>query len=190
MITSDHGQIDIRRTCNPNRVLEKAGLISIAEDGTATNVRAYARGVGTSAQVFVVDKTAYDETYRVLCEAAKSGLYGFERCFTKKEVEELEHLSGAFDFVLETDGYTSFGDRLSAEYYTNFDITDYRTGRATHGHLPDKGPQPTMLLVGPDFKAGVHVERRSTLDTAPTLAHVLGVSLPDADGTVIEEILV
>jgi len=189
VITSDHGQIDIRRTCNPNRVLEKAGLITLDEKGNATDMRAYVRGVGTSAQVFVTDKSAYDETYRVLCEAAKSGLYGFERCYTRDEIAQKEHLSGAFDFVLETDGYTSFGDGIGEEYFTNFDTTDYRTGHATHGHLPDKGPQPTMLLVGPDFKAGVQIERRCTLDTAPTLARVLGVSLPDADGTVIEDIL-
>lgn len=190
VITSDHGQIDICRTCNPNRVLEKAGLIALDETGKATNMRAYARGVGASAQVFVTDKSAYDETYRVLCEAAKSGLYGFEHCYTRDEIAQKEHLSGDFDFVLETDGYTSFGDGIGEQYFTNFDTTDYRTGRATHGHLPDKGPQPTMLLVGPDFKAGVHIERRSTLDTAPTLARVLGLSLPDADGRVIEEILV
>ena len=189
VLTSDHGQIDIKRTCNPNRLLVDAGLITYDADGNLATKRAYVRGIGTSAQVFVTDKSAYEQTYRLFCEAAASGLYGFERCYTREEIKEFEHLDGDFDFVLETDGYTSFGDRFGDTYFTNFDVSDYRTGRATHGHLPDKGPQPTMLLVGPDFKAGVQIERRSTLDTAPTLAKILGASLPDADGTVIEEIL-
>ena len=189
VITSDHGQIDIKRTCNPNRLLEQAGLITYDAQGNIETMRAYVRGTGASAQVFVKDKTAYEQTYRLFCDAQASGLYGIERCYKREEVKELIHLDGDFDFVLEGDGYTAFADGEGDTYFTPFDTSDYRTGRATHGHYPDKGPQPTMLLVGPDFKAGVQIERRSTLDTAPTLAKVLGLNLPDADGTVIEEIL-
>ena len=46
-----------------------------------------------------------------------------------------------------------------------------------------------MLCVGPSFRAGAVVERRNTVDMAPTVAKIRGWSLPDADGTVIDEIL-
>ena len=57
----------------------------------------------------------------------------------------------------------------------------------THGYLPDKGPQPSMFMIGPDFNKGVEIERRDTIDMAVTLAKIFDLSLPDADGKVIEE---
>ena len=45
------------------------------------------------------------------------------------------------------------------------------------------------MAAGPDVRPGVVVERRPMVDEAPTMARMLGFSMPDADGTAIEEIL-
>ncbi|MCQ2427653.1 MAG: alkaline phosphatase family protein, partial [Clostridia bacterium] len=109
--------------------------------------------------------------------------------YTKEEIEEKEHLGGPFSFVIETDGYTSFAEDWKRPMVKQLDLTDYRFGKATHGHYPDKGPQPVFVAYGPDIKAGVVLDRRPTVDEAPTYARILGVELPDADGHAIEEIL-
>lgn len=108
---------------------------------------------------------------------------------THDQVEEKEHLKGEFSFVLETDGYTSFGNAWNRPLVSSFDITDYKFGRATHGHLPDKGPQPVFIACGPDIKKGVVLQRKNIIDIAPTMAEILEFSLPDADGIAIKEIL-
>ena len=69
------------------------------------------------------------------------------------------------------------------------DFTDFRYGRASHGYLPELGPQPVFLAKGPSFKENVTIPRRPIVDEAPTYAKILGVSLPEADGVAIDEFL-
>ena len=66
----------------------------------------------------------------------------------------------------------------------------YTAEEATHGYYPDKGPQPVFIGYGPDIKPGVVLERRPTVDEAPTYARVLGVGMPWADGHAIDEFFV
>ena len=74
-------------------------------------------------------------------------------------------------------------------FYSDYNFEDYRYGKATHGHLPDKGPQPIFCAKGPAFCDDVVMERANLVDEAPTYAKVLGVELRDADGKVLEELL-
>jgi hypothetical protein len=124
-----------------------------------------------------------------LCDLRDEGIYGFSKVFTREEIAELEHLDGDFAFVLESDGYTSFSDSCKRPLIAPVDLTDFRFGKATHGYYPDLGPQPTLLAKGPHIKEGVVLDRRPIVDEAPTYAKLLGVDLPDAQGSPIEEIL-
>ena len=98
-------------------------------------------------------------------------------------------LAGGFSFVVETDGFTSFHSDGQRPAVRPFDIEDYRYGRASHGHMPEKGPQPPMLVSGPAFARHVTLETASILDEAPTFAAALGLSLEQADGRVLKELL-
>ena len=69
------------------------------------------------------------------------------------------------------------------------DFTDFRFGRATHGYLPELGPQPVFLAKGPSFKENVSLPTRPIVDEAPTYARLLSVELPEAQGTPITELL-
>ena len=91
--------------------------------------------------------------------------------------------------MLETDNYTSFGDHAVRPLVTAADNGDYRKGRATHGYLPSKGPCPVFYAKGPAFRDGVVVEDGRLIDEAPTFARVLGISLPNPDGSPVTEIL-
>ena len=98
-------------------------------------------------------------------------------------------MAGPFSFVLETDGYTSFGDEINRPLVQNHDSADYRYGKATHGYLPAKGPQPVFLAKGPDFNEKVIMKRGRLIDQAPTYAKLLGTALPNADGNAIESFI-
>ena len=101
----------------------------------------------------------------------------------------MEHRDGDFSFVLETDGHTSFSDNCLPPFISQVDLTDFRLGYATHGYLPDNGPQPIFVAKGPAFQSGATLERRPIVDVAPTLAEVLGLALPEAQGTSMTELL-
>ncbi len=192
ILASDHGQMDIMRWCHPNILLANAGLIKLDKDNNTLEARAYIKAVGGSAQVFISDpndKEAYDLTYKVFSDAVKSGLYGFERIYTREECQKEERLSGDFAFVLESESRTAFGWEPFGPYYTSYDLSDYRTGQATHGYNPKKGPQPSMIMIGPDFKEGAVIENCHNVDIAPTVAHIFGLDMPDVDGKVLKDAL-
>lgn len=191
-LVSDHGQRDIKRTIKPNVYLADHGFITLDEKGRAKSWRAYCLSNAMSSYVFLSnpgDKELYDSVYSLLKFLCSEGIYGISKVFTREETEAAEHLSGSFSFVLESDGYTSFSDACKRPAIAPFDLSDYRFGQATHGYLPDLGPQPVFLAKGPHIKKSVRLERRPIVDEAPTYAKILGVELPDAQGSAINEIL-
>lgn len=191
-IVSDHGQLNISRSVSPNAMLAKHGLIDVDADGKITDWRAFCKSAALSSQVYLKDpsdKQAYDATYALLSDMCKAGIYGISRVYTAEEAEREEHLKGGFSFVLESDGFSSFSNDWKGPYVRTLDNSDYRFGHATHGHQPDKGPQPTLIAFGPDINEGAVVERASIVDEPVTVAKVLGLDLGDTDGKVIEGIL-
>ena len=192
IVLSDHGQINVTRIISPNVWLVDNGLIRLAEDGTVKECDAYVQSAAASAHVYLSrpdDKALWDRVYKLLSDMAAEGIYGFERVYTSEEVWERYGLRGEFSFVLETDGYTGFAERLVRPAVTGHDPGDYRQGRGTHGHEPHKGPQPPFIAKGPSFRAGVTVAEGNVLNHAPTVARVLGLELRDAVGCAVEEIL-
>ena len=192
VLVSDHGQRDICRSINLNVLLADRGLIDVDGDGAVRDWRAYCLSNAMSANVYLKDPedaALRERVGRCLEELREEGVYGVGRVFTAEQAREEEGLSGGFSFVVESDGYTSFGDRAVRPLVQNFDVSDYRFGRATHGYLPDLGPQPVFVARGPDFREGAALERGRVVDEAPTYARLLGVELPQAEGRAREAFL-
>ncbi len=192
VLLSDHGHIGITRVISPNVYLADAGYITLDEEESLVSYDAFVKGVGASAQVYLSrpeDRELYMGVYNLLLDMADEGIYGFERVYTTEETERLYGLTGGFSFVLEGDGYTSFGDHVARPSVRGFDTSDYRFGRGTHGHLPTKGPQPVFIASGPSFKSGVVIPEGSIIDHAPTLAVALGADMPEAEGAPVWDIL-
>lgn len=191
VMMSDHGQMNISRWAHPNVLLREGGFITCNDKDEIVDIKAYAKSNGASCLIYVTDKNdsvIRKNLYNFLTEKMKTGLYGFSEIFTESEIREKERLGGNFDFCLETDGSTSFGWEHYGPYFTSYDTNDYRTGKATHGYLPDKSYQPTMIVCGPSFNKGVTIDRRPSVDFAPTIAKIYGWNLP-ADGCSIDELI-
>ena len=189
IILSDHGQMGITRTICPNVFLKDAGYIKTDAENKLIHWDAYATSGGLSAQVYLArpeDEKLYQEVKALLEDMAREQIYGFERVFTREEVKNRYDLDGEFSFVLETDGFTSFSDDWVRPAVRPLDISDYRFGRATHGHMPEKGPQPIMIGFGPSIKKGMIIPEGHILDQAVTFAKILGIELPMAQGKVVD----
>ncbi len=192
VIMSDHGQLDIKRTINPNVILREQGLITTDEAGNFLDWQVFCKSAALSSQVYLkdsADKALSGRMHELFIALRDEGIYGISEVFSRAEIKKKERLDGEFAFVLESDGFTSFGNDWRRPLVRSFDISDYRFGRATHGYLPNKGPQPTFLATGPAFTAGVRVERRPIVDVAPTLALAMGLDLPDTDGQPVRQLL-
>ena len=130
-----------------------------------------------------------DDVRGLLESLQKEEVYGFSRLYTQEEARKEERFVGPFSFVLETDGYTAFGDFVTRPLVSRLDNEDYRFGQATHGYLPRFGPQPILLAKGPSIRENVVLSGNHIVNEAPTYAKILGADLGDTDGKPIEEIL-
>lgn len=192
VVLSDHGQMDVKRVVETNVFLADRGLIDVDDQGNVVDFKAFCFSGGLCSQVYLKDprdSKIYNQVYTILKEMADEGIYGFSKVFSREEVNVTEHLYGDFSFVLETDGFSSFGDACSRPVVRLYNTDDYRFGRATHGYLPDKGPQPVFHATGPDFVKNKILERAPIVDEGPTFAKLLGFSMPDADGKPINDFL-
>lgn len=191
-IVSDHGQMGITRTISPNVIFAENGLIDVDADGNITDWSAFAKSAAMSSHIYLrnlEDRDVYDRTYALLNWMQAQEVYGISRVFTRDEVQEKYHLSGDFSFVIETDGYTSFTGEWQRPLVRKLDASDYRFGRATHGYMPEKGPQPTLFAFGPHIRKGAVLDHARLVDEPPTIASVLGFEMPDTDGRVLNELL-
>ncbi|MCR4707890.1 MAG: ectonucleotide pyrophosphatase/phosphodiesterase [Clostridiales bacterium] len=191
VLTSDHGQLDVSRIFSPNVLLKEMGLIRARESATAgassfLDWDAFCLPAGMCFEVRLKnpEETAARERMRALLAGWKQ--YGVTRIYEVEEAEIEEHLSGAFSFFCEMDGKTAVSGSISGEA-----LRPRRGGdaMATHGYHPDRGPQPCFFCKGPAFRNGAEIAESSLTDEAPTVAAALRISLPDAQGRVLTELL-
>ena len=193
VVLSDHGHQEIKRVMCPNVLLADAGFIRVAEDGSLESWDAFVQSAGISGHVFLRDPDDADlreRVYQCLLHLRDEGIYGIGQVFTAQEAKEKFRLADVFSFVLESDGFSSFSEAWTRPLVRPLDTSDYRYGHSTHGHLPHKGPQPPFLCMGPSFRTGVVLTEGKVVDEAPTMARAMGLSMPWADGSPIEELLV
>lgn len=190
-IVSDHGQMNIRRCVALNVLLAEKGLIDVDENGEIRDWVAFAKSGGLSACVYLKNPDSAEDfarTKAVLEELRDSETAGIGEVFTEEEARARHRLGGDFSFVVETDDYTSYANDWTRPLVRPQDNRNYRFGRATHGHLPHKGPQPTLIAFGPRMKPGAVISDANLVDEAPTFAHALGLKMENTDGRVLTEL--
>lgn len=192
VLMSDHGQLDAKRELHLNVLLREEGLIEASETGGILSWQAYAMPTGMSAHIYLrdpADSACHDRVHSLLRHWRDAEVYGIDRVFTTQEIREAERLDGPFSFVVESDGFSSFGGETQRPYVRNYDVAQGAPGHGKHGFLPDRGPQPVFYAVGPAFAPDAVLERSPLVNIAPTLARALGADMPDADGAPLEGLL-
>lgn len=187
VILSDHGQRDYTTRINLNVLLQRGGFIDIAPDNSIYRWQAYAQSNGQSTTVHLCDKgneRLWLSVYDYLMQLKNEGVWGIDEILTEADLKTRYHQSGPYSFMVEAqDGY-AFGSAWTGE--PSITLPSVKAG---HGYMPEKGPQPIFLGRGPSFKDGACLDTADLTDVAPTLASILGASLPDADGRCLSELL-
>ena len=192
ILCSDHGQRNNVRNMKLNVLLKRRGFLNTDEEGNVTEWKARCVANGMSAYIVLRDRQdekTKAEVLDYLTALAKDGVWGFNEVYTAEEIKEKYGTWGDFDFALNTDGYSSFVESATEPVVGKHNFTDYRSGKATHGYFPEDGAQPVFIAAGPSFKPGAYVEQAQIIDEAPTIAHILGDSLPEAEGACLCELL-
>lgn len=181
VVCSDHGQINYNRKMNLNALFVREGLISLNEDGSIKDWKAWAKSANYSAQIYVKDKKDLETVKQILERNCQQGNMGIGKVMTTSEAKEEFGLYGDFDFVIESDETTLFFSKWEEPLFSPYEPAEGYE-RASHGHNPNVGPQPIFLGYGPHFRSGVVIPQAEIVDEAPTFAKVLGLAMSDTDG--------
>ena len=191
-IVSDHGHLAVNRMFQPNVLLAEAGLIRVDQSGKITDWEVFCNSASLSTQVHLKNPEndrIRKEVEKLISAVIKNPEYGVEAAFTKAEAKTEHHLEGGFQYILEGGTGTSFGNSVTGPVIVKPDNSDYKFSVSSHGHLPYKGPQPIFFMSGPSVKDGVVIERKKIIDEAPTFARMLGITMTEAQGQCMAELL-
>jgi predicted AlkP superfamily pyrophosphatase or phosphodiesterase len=182
-VTGDHGFLSMHTELAINLPLIEAGLITKGADGhpawqamIATN-----RGLGS---LYVRDRSAATTAKARQALEKYAALYpGRFRILERAELDEWRVDRDAVLGVEPTVGYVLDG-RLAPPF------AQAHNRAAGHGYRPDRPGMETGLVAwGADVRAGRVLPVTNTIDVAPTIAHLLGLELPDAEGQPIVGVL-
>ncbi|MCC7419044.1 MAG: alkaline phosphatase family protein [Planctomycetaceae bacterium] len=188
-VVSDHGFAPYEKIIQPNTVLRTLGLVEVDDKGKPAKRRAWCVAQGGSAFVYILDEPARAELLPKV-KAALSGLEGVSRVIEPEDFEKLglprpEDNLEAPHLILATGPGFSFGDSATGET-----LVDAGGRKGTHGHLPEPAyMHATFLAAGTGIKPGTKLKTPRNIDVAPTIAKLLGLKLPSAEGRVLTEIL-
>jgi len=181
VVVSDHGFLPITQRVKPGVLLHGLGLVELGE---GERPRAWRVGMslsGGQAYLYLNDpkddaaRRAIDEAFTA--EAARPGS-GILRVYRQAEIVArggdpnavlaLEAADG-FSFA---NGYTGPAIDAAPEHY-----------RGTHGYDPERPAMAaSLIIVGPGVRPGLEIAGARMIDVAPTVAALLGLTLPAATG--------
>jgi predicted AlkP superfamily pyrophosphatase or phosphodiesterase len=176
IVTGDHGFLPMHTELAINLPLIEAGLITRGVDGhpSWTAIVAANRGLGS---LYVKDRAA--ATLAKARQALEKYAALYPRRFRIVERAELDQFAADKDALLgiePTPGYV-----LDARLAPPFAQPHGRA--AGHGYRPDTPGMETGLIAwGAGVRSGWVLPTTNTIDVAPTIAAILGLDLPDADG--------
>ena len=183
VIVSDHGFASIHDAVNLYLPFLQAGLITVGKPapGSATpTITAWTAEpwlAGGMAAVMLHDPndtTTRQQVKAVLDKLAADPANGIDRILTGAEAEQRGAFPGAAFLVLMRVGFYT-GAALSGPLLTP------TSGRGTHGYSPDAPEmRSSFFAMGPCIAHGRDLGQIDMRQIAPSVAEMLGVSLPSA----------
>jgi predicted AlkP superfamily pyrophosphatase or phosphodiesterase len=195
VVLGDHSALDENRGLNPNVLLRRHNLIKVNNSGKIINWKAYCKSCDGSAYIYLKDNndgTTFDSVSRLVNSLLEDPKSGIEKVLTGEQAAEVG-ADGNCAFMLEAHRGYYFLEDFEGEYVktiTEADVTaDKKYTVACHGYSPEKENYSTIFLAAGKGIKPVNFPSIRLVDEGPTLARLLGVSLGNTDGRVIEEIL-
>ena len=192
-LLGDHGQTDIRDAFLMNVYFRQLGLLSVDAEGQITSFDAVCHSTGLAALIEVrdPDDAALMARVREALEALRHDPdVQLSIVLDAAAAQARYGLSGPFDFVVESSLPIAFGEYPDGDtLWRSCQPGDKKTGVAPHGGSPAREEVTTFFAAGPDVRPCTVHGSRSMVDEAPTMAAMLGLTMPDVDGAPIFEIL-
>jgi predicted AlkP superfamily pyrophosphatase or phosphodiesterase len=181
IVVSDHGFLTYTRQIAANALLAQKGL----------DKSAFVISEGGTAMVYVTRTEGKEATIEAL-KTAFTGVEGISRIVTPSEFAALGYPDPAkeprmADLVLAAADNYSFSGAATGDVITH---SPAGSTPGAHGYLHDHPDiQAIFIASGRGIRKGVTLGPIVNLDVAPTIAKLLGVTLPDTEGKPLSAIL-
>lgn len=189
IVTTDHGFKKVSKYVYPNVALKQAGLLRAAGP-TVTQCDAYVMSQGGMAFAYILDPARKTELLPKVREIL-ARTEGIAQVLDGREGPSLgmptpEENQGMGDLILYPKPGFAFSAGVTGDA-TTAPTTNYG---GTHG-FPASDPELDGIFIasGAGIRRGVRLDRIQNLDVAPTIARLLGLSLPNVEGRVLAEVL-
>lgn len=175
VIVSDHGFSSITHEVRPNVALRRAGLLDATPDGRVTRYDAVAWRSGGTAAIMGAAKE-HDRVRSIFDDLARDRRNGIARVLDGEEVAKMGGFPGAL-VVLQADDAATFVETAREPLVAP---TRHKGG---HGWAPTKPEMAaSLVLSGDGVRRGAELGDVDMIDVAPTIAALVGLELPAADG--------
>ncbi len=178
-VVSDHGFVRTEKALHLGVAFRKAGLIEADDKGKIQSWSATIWGAGGSAAIVLREKNDGVTKAKVadlLAKLAADPANGIDRIVSEDELHARGGFPDAALLVALRPGFLT-GENLSG------DLVKSTTTQGMHGYWPDLAEMnSSFFLMGPGISSGRAVGPIDMRDIAPTLAKLLGVRLPAAEG--------
>ena len=187
IVLGDHGVVDIKSRIVPNVLLAQHGFIE-TEGRKATNWTAMILNSGGSAGVYVNPKAPKGTAKAVqalLTDHAQTA--DGRQLYTIIPKKQLIALGGPTQAVFYLEAEIGYMFSIT---WSGVELVRSPPVKGNHGYLPTKPEMATgFIICGRGVKPGVVLPEMHLIDVAPTVAELLGLDMPAAEGRVLREML-
>lgn len=192
VILGDHYQKDAKKVVYFNYLLKKYNFLQV-EKNKIKSYEFIAKNCDGCCYIYankkrIPSKERTEQLWQLLSQCRNENMYGIERIYTAEEAAELGADGECICLIEAKDGFYYLDDFACPAC----DVEKVKKGkmRGVHGYLPSKQDYQTFFVMsGYGVEKGIFIEEMALWDEGPTLAKLLGITLPDADGRVITEFL-
>jgi len=182
VVVSDHGFAAIHTYVRPGSILREAGLIDADDSGRVRDYKAAAWKAGGLCGIVMKDPKD-EATKKKLDAIFGASIVGIAKVHDGKSIATLGGYPDAAIVLEASSGYTFAAGVVGP-------VTGPSGDKGTHGFPPEHADmRATLLFAGSGIKPGVKLGLVKMIDVAPTIARLLGVALPDAEGHSIDAVL-
>lgn len=178
-VVSDHGTLDNTHNISPNVLLKEAGLIQTDEEGNVSGWRAFSQRAGGTAEIRLADPKDLEAAQLlegILKRLEADPESGILEVVDSQGAKKRGGFPDAAYVLVSKKGY-EIRDDVDGEY-----CRTRLTQKAQHGYSEEfPEMRASFMLYGKGIAPG-NLENVRLIDVAPTLAGIMEVELPDAEG--------
>lgn len=195
IILGDHAALDENKAISLNVLFKEQGLITVNHKGKITDWKAYCKGCDGSAYIYLNDDDpeTKEKVIDILGDLERNTKKGVEKVITGEEAGKRGADPDCFFMVEAAYGYYFIEDHLGGyikEVTPENRHHNQKYMLACHGYSPNKDNYSTFFLAsGKGIQENVVIPYMHLVDIGPTLSKLLGLSLGETDGKVIEQLI-